>query len=529
MFSCLLQSCEDTTIYTSGFSLSSGDFLESEFLHDQKAYLRDMSSYLSNLSNPNSRPLSENLRATIRVMPAWGQYPWREFEVIPVEVTIRNSLKLLFLLPVHFGFSLAYLLTKYLQYLPYRRTKSICANQAKLSFFSPCLHLEEFIKPDFLGFWGEVKYLDPRLKSEATWFLIPYKSPGMSHRRIVRQILGVQDKSGFSIFPIASLFDLTLLSKAVIRVAKFHYYVGSLALRKLFNLTADDSIGFFDSKNLGVGITRVELNHYLIESTLTKFKPVNYALYLMEGQSWEIALRHHANRLNVNTIGVVHIPIRKQDSQILNHLIRQDEKVPLSIFEKILCPSQDCAGYLEGLGVLSSSLQLVEAQRFSHRQTTSQHSYSNSSKRLLYVADASSANSEYFQHQILEYLQNVGKEAFDVHIQSHPAGTPVLSSTFKSWSPKERGEWGLVIFGPETSAYLQPEFANSNLRIYKPRKVHFKISTVEAHKIPPIEDFALVLESIHSPFILGDRNSSMINRNSNFPEWKKVIHDVLQS
>jgi hypothetical protein len=529
MFSRLLQSCEDTTIYTSGFSLSSGVFLESEFLHDQKAYLRGMGSSLSNLSNPNTKPLSENLRATIRVMPAWGHYPWREFEDIPVEVTIRNSLKLLFLLPVYVGVSLAYLLTKYLQYLPYRRTKNICANQTKLSFFSPCVHLEEFVKPDILGFWGEVKYLDPRLKSDATWFLIPYKSPGMSHRSIARQISGVQDKSGFSIFPIASLFDLKLLSKALIRVTKFHYYVCSLALRKLFTLTAGDSIGVIDSKNLGVGIARVELNHYLIESTLSKFKPINYVLHLMEGQSWEIALRHHANRLKINTIGVVHTPIREQDSQILNHLIRQDGEVSLSNFEKILCPSQDSAAYLENLGVLSSALQLVEAQRFSHHPATSLHSYSNSSKRLLYVADASSVNSDYFQHQILGYLENVGTEAFDVHIQSHPAGTPVLSSTFKSWSPRSRGEWGLVIFGPETSAYLQPEFANSNLRVYKPRKIHSKISTVEAHKIPPIEDFALLLESIRSPFILGDKNISLINRDSNFPEWKKVIQDVLQS
>jgi hypothetical protein len=462
-------------------------------------------------------------------MPAWGVYPWRKFEDIPVEVTIKNSLKLLFLLPVHVGVSLAYLLTKYFQYLPYRRTKSICANRSKLSFFSPCVHLGEFVEPDNLGFWGEVKYLDPRLNAEATWFLIPYKPPGISHRNIASQISGVQDKSGFSVFPIASLFDLTLLAKACVRVTKFHCFVGSLALRKLLTSTVGDFIGFIDSKNVGVGIARVELNNYLIESTLSKFKPISYVFYLMEGQSWEIALRLHANRLNMNTFGVVHIPIRKQDSQILNHLIRQDGKVPLSNFEKILCPSKDSAAYLEDLGVLSSSLQLVEAQRFSYRSTASQHSYSKHSRKLLYVADASPVNSEYFQNQILGYLAKVGIEAFDVHIQSHPAGTLVLSSTFKSWSPRARGEWGLIVFGPETSAYLQPEFANSNLRIYKPPKVLSEISVVGAHKIPPIEDLALVLESILSPFFLGDRNTSLLNRNSNFPDWRKVIHDVLQS
>ena len=503
--------------------------MESEFLRDQKAYIRDMGKYLSSLSNPKMRLLSENLKATIRVMPEWGQYPWRKYEDLPFEFTIYNSFKLLLLLPLQVLFSLAYLLAKYFQYLPYRRTKAVGANQTRLSFFSPCVHLEEFVEPDVLGFWGEVKFLDPRLKSEATWFLIPYKAPGISHRKIARQISRVQINSDFSIFSIASLFDLTLLVKACTRVIKFQYYIGSLALRKLLSLTTVDSVGIIETENLGVGIARVELNHYLIESALSKFRPLQYVFHLMEGQSWEIALRHHANGLNLKTVGVIHTPIRRQDSQILNHLIHQDGELSLSSIEKILCPSQDGARYLEDLGVLSSSLQLVEAQRFSHRSTISEHSYSNSSRKLLYVADASSINSEYFQRQILGHLETVGGEAFDVHLQSHPAGTPILSSTFRSWSAKERGEWGLVIFGPETSAYLQPEFANSNVRIYRPRNFLSKTSTVEAHEIPLLEDFGFVLESILDPFILGEANGSLINRNFDFPEWRKVIHDVLQS
>jgi hypothetical protein len=488
-----------------------------------------MSAYLADLSNPKTKRLSENLKATIRVMPAWGHYPWRKFEDIPVEISIKDSLKLLSQLPIQVLLSLAYLLTKYLQYLPYRDTMAMGANHTELSFFSPCVHLDEFVEPGFLGFWGEVKHLDPRLKSKAKWFLIPYKAPGMSHRNIARQISEVQNRSEFSIFPIASLFDLRLLAKACIRVTKFHHYVGSLALRRLLVLKAGNSVGVINTKNLGVGIARVELNHYLIESTLSRFKPLKYIFHLLEGQSWEIALRHHANRLNIETIGVVHTPIRKEDSQILNYLIGNDGELSFSSVGKILCPSQDSVTYLEELGVSSSLLQLVEAQRFSQRSTNSGHNYSSASRKLLYVADANPINSEYFQHQILEHFENAGMEPFDVHIQSHPAGTPVLSSTFKSWLSSARGEWGLVIFGPETSAYLQPEFTNSNIRIYKPPYLIPTIYPVEAEKIPLIEDFALVSESILNPFILGERNSSLIYRNYNFPEWRKVIHDVLQS
>lgn len=528
MSSCFLQPCEDTTIFTSRFSLSSGVFLGSEFLHNQKAYIRDMSTYLANLSNPKTRLLSENLKSTIRVMPTWGHYPWRKFEDIPAEISIKDSLKLLSQLPIHVLLSLAYLLTKYFQYLPYRGTNAKCASQTKLSFFSPCVHLDEFVESDVLGFWGEVKQLDQRLKSEANWFLIPYKAPGMSHRNIARQISEVHNRSEFSIFPIASLFDLRLLAKACIRVTNFHHYVGSLALRRLLAFKAGNSVGVVDTKNLGVGIARVELNHYLIESTFSRFKSLKYIFHLLEGQSWEIALRLHANQLNIGTIGVVHTPIRKQDSQILNYLISNDGELSFSSVGKILCPSQDSVTYLEELGVSSSLLQLVEAQRFSDRSTNSEHSYSTASRKLLYVADANPINSEYFQHQILEHLENAGIEPFDVHIQSHPAGTPILSSTFKSWLSTARGEWGLVIFGPETSAYLQPEFANSNIGIYKPRYLIPTIYPDEAEKIPLIKDFTLVSESILNPYILGERNSSLIYRNYNFPEWRKVIHDVLQ-
>lgn len=528
MFSCLLLPCEDTTIITPSFSLSSGVFLKSEFLRDQKAYIRDLGKYLSSLSNPNTRQLSENLKATIRVMPEWGQYPWRKYEDLPIEFTIYDSLRLLLLLPFQFLFSLAYLVTKYLQYLPYRRTKAIGANQTRLGFFSPSLHLEEFIEQDILGFWGEVKFLDLRLKTEATWFLIPYKAPGVSHRRIARQISDLQIKSEFSILPIASLFDLPLLAKTFTRVIKFQHYVGSLALRKLFSLPTVDSVGIIKTENLGFGIARVELNHYLIESSLSKFRQLSYVFHLMEGQSWEMALRLHAKGLNLKTLGVIHVPIRSQDSQILNHLIHLDGELPLSSSEKILCLSQDNAKYLESLGILSSSLQLVEAQRFSHRFTISEHSYSSSSRKLLYVADVSSINSAYFQNQILEYWETFSGEAFDVYIQAHPAGTPILSSLFKSWTAKDCGEWGLVIFGPETSAYLQPEFTKSNVRIYLPRIDLSKTAPIDTNVIPIIEDFDSILESILNPFILGESGGSLIIRNFDFPYWRKVIHEVLQ-
>ncbi len=529
MFSYLLQPCEDTTIFTPGLSLASGVFLESEFFPDQEVYIQDMSNYLSNLINPKTRLLSENLKATIRVMPAWGRYPWRKYEDLPVEFTINNALKLLLLIPFQVLFSLTYLVTKYLQYLPYRRTKAFGANQTRLGFFSPSVHLEEFVDPDVLGFWGQVKFLDSRLKSEAIWFLIPYKPPGISHRRNARRISDLQVNSDFSIFPIASLFDLSLLAKTCIRVIKFKYYIGSLALRKLLSLPTVDSVGIIDRENLGSGVARVELNHYLIESALSKFRQLKYVLHLMEGQSWEIALRLHANRLNLKTLGVIHTPIRRQDSQILNHLIHQDGEPPFSNAQKILCPSQDSAKYLESLGVSSSSLQLVEAQRFAHRAAISQHTYSSGSRKLLYVADASPINSEHFQSQILGHLEAVGGGAFDVHLQPHPAGTPILSSTFKPWSAKECGEWGLVIFGPETSAYLQPEFANSNVRIFKPQNVLTKTPPIDAHEIPLMEDFASILESILNPFILGETIHYLINRNFDFPEWRRVIHEVLQS
>jgi hypothetical protein len=185
--------------------------------------------------------------------------------------------------------------------------------------------------------------------------------------------------------------------------------------------------------------------------------------------------------------------------------------------------------YLEDLGVSSSKLQLIEAQRFSHRATTSQHSYSSGSRNILYVADASAVNSYYFQHHILERLDTTGLENLEVHLQSHPGGTPILSNKIRSWVSGGYGEWGLVIFGPETSAYLQPEFAKSNVRILKARDLSPQVSMVGATEIPTIGDFALLLESILNPFVLGEKDDSLMHQNFEFPKWRKVIEDAFQS
>ena len=503
--------------------------MESESLRNQKAYIIAMSAILSNLINPNTMPISDDLKATIRAMPAWGQYPWRKYDDIPVEMTNKAAFKFLILLPTRFINSLAYLIVKYFQYLPYRATSAISTNQAKLSFFSPCIHLEEFVEPHVLGFWGEVKNLDPRLKAEAVWFLVPYKPPGISHAEVAKQISKIQSKSDFSIFALAALFDLKVLGRACFGMAKFHYYAGFCAFKSVLSSKRIKPMKVIDAKNLGVGIARVEVNRLLVKSALSKLKSVKYIFHLMEGQSWEIALTHHAQSLNKKTIGVIHTPLRRQDSQLLNYLICGEGADSLTGIRKILCSNIYSVKHLEKLGVSSSKLQLVEAQRFPLHTNISQHCYSSGSTKILYVADANSANSEYFQNQILKHLEKAGLESLDIYIQSHPAGSPVLSSAVKLWTPGVCGMWGLVVFGPETSSYLQPEFASSNVRILKPKNSIAHVSIFGAPEIPTIEDFALVSESILNPFVLGEKGSSLIYRNLEFSAWRKVIKDVLKS
>ena len=503
--------------------------MESEFLNDQRAYVNDLSALLSIMSNPRAGSVSISLKATIRAMPAWGKYPWRDLEIKSVKTTNLGALKFLCLIPIRILQSLAYLVAKYFHYLPYRKTKGISKNLTKLSFFSPGIHLEEFVNREVSGFWGDVKFLEPRLKSDANWFLIPYKPSGMSHKEVAKQIFNIQDKSSFSIFPIAALLNLVTLSKACSRVIKFHYHAGLCAFREIISLEKTELLWILDPNNLGTGIARVELNKCLIESTLSKFKPDKYVFHLMEGQSWEIALINQAKRVNKKTIGVIHTPLRKQDSQILNYLLHEDDEAFASKIEKILCPSEDSVKYLRNLGISSSRLLLVEAQRFSPHSTSSQHTYSSTSRKLLYVADASSTNSEFFQLQILKYLETVGTEDLDVHIQFHPSGIPAVSNLIKSWNSKDSGVWGLVVFGPETSAYLQPEFANSNIRIFNPKFVEFKVPTEKTPGVPLIEDLSQVLKSMLNPFVLGDRTNSLIYRNPNFLQWRKVIHEIFES
>jgi hypothetical protein len=248
----------------------------------------------------------------------------------------------------------------------------------------------------------------------------------------------------------------------------------------------------------------------------------------MEGQSWEIALVDEADKFGNQTIGVMHTPLRKSDSQILNYLLHQNNEVFVQKIGRILCPSEGCISSMQALGIPSSCLQLVEAQRFSSPAIRSRHAYSQDSKRLLYVADASSINSRFFQLQILKILDNDGFGELEFFIQEHPSGTPIISNLFKSWDSKKSGSWGLIIFGPETSAYLQPEFEDSSGRILAPVSIDIKYPVTRDASIPLFEDLSQILESILEPHVIGVGGHSFVHRNPDFPRWREVISEIFE-
>jgi hypothetical protein len=281
--------------------------------------------------------------------------------------------------------------------------------------------------------------------------------------------------------------------------------------------------------DLGFSIARAELNKCLIEKTLNCNPGIQFLFHLMEGQSWEIALVDHASKLNKKTIGVIHLPFRQQDTQILNYFLC-DGPIPIATkMFKILCVSENCYSSLKLLGCSDSQVELVEAQRFMPVTSLGQHSYSSKSKSVLYVADANLANLDAFYQLTRTFLAKEVLSDYDFFVQFHPAAVPKTLSFLRPWDSKKNGIWGLVIFGPETSTYLQPQFAESNVRFLSLNHSHTRILNNGQPLIPAISSYDEIRESIQNPVVPNQNGKLMIDTNPRFVNWRKVINEILES
>jgi hypothetical protein len=486
--------------------------------------LSEMIELLDGYAQFNSSKGSEQ-RKLVRSMNFWGEYPWKGFDFSIKKKSFIVKSFLILSLPAHLVDAIFYLISRHVLHLCYKNINSVKVPDGQVAFFSPSTNLDEFLSRSTTGFWGDLKYLDPRLKIQSAWFLIPNKPPGISHLEFSRTLRRISKESSFSLFPLAQYFSIEVLTRAIRDVFSFHVLVLRLLIRFFPYDHGDAVLEIFNRNNVGRGIAATALNKSLAAAVLTKFPQLRSVIYLMEGQPWEISLLLETHARDIPVISVLHTPIRKLDTQILNYFITQRGEHPASYIHKVLTPGLDSALQLKHLGLKDEQLGIVEAQRFIPFVSRARQTYSSKSRDVLFVADANFENTIAFIEMITK-LDSNWREEFSVYLQLHPSSSHYKSGDFHIWEPKHSKAWGIIIFGPETSAFLQDEFSEANIALFDGRSEFSLSPNSFSLNIPKIQGGSQISELIRNPSMLNVSNTHLLLKDSSFKAWREEIDEI---
>jgi hypothetical protein len=488
----------------------------------RKEYLACLNETLENLFShfPTKTSSTQDFYASVRAMSNWGRYPWRKFEVDKKVVTFRVVAPHLFLLPFYIFESIIYLTIKYFQYRPYKQFRRTLKMNKEIAFYSPSHHLKEFTDSSVNGFWGEVKYLSEEITDEGLWCLVPYKGPNTSHAQLAAEIKKIQVSSRVAVFPLASLLNLKLLGSAITSIIRAHL----ILLKMLFELTKSGDCLIEDSliqrNTFGRYFAQTELNRHLIDTQLNLMKKLRHSVALMEGQSWEISLLINAKKRDIGCHSVIHTPLRENDSQVLNYFLNF-RNVPLHFYlSSVLCPGESSIHKLVSLGMDQNKILLVEAQRFTQKNTLNKHKFDPRSNRILYVADANDDNTQFFFHELSNFQDNSNFEFF---IQPHPTTKIDEARQSMVWSSSHFQSWCLVIFGPETSAFLQFEFSESN-SYFLNKEESIKMQS----PLRCISSLSQISSARNLPNALASNFKNVVNQDNEFPLWGAMVNELLK-
>jgi hypothetical protein len=247
----------------------------------------------------------------------------------------------------------------------------------------------------------------------------------------------------------------------------------------------------------------------------------------MEGQSWEIILNDLSIKSNFGCWGVIHTPLRGEDSQILNYLLAINGKNFAEQMRGICCPGELSLDYLQELGLTKKQLRLIEAQRFSHYGDSQKFTYSKSSKKILYVADANLETTKLFAGFATGQIAMEGDSDLQFFIQPHPSQVHLDFGMLQKLDDVDSREFGIIIFGPETSSFLQSEFGESNIRIFSPLSASSYSPLGVEWKIPRIDAIESVGDQIESLFRLSVNANSIAIKDTSFKKWRMLIDELL--
>lgn len=463
-----------------------------------------------------------NLIHLIRILPAWGRYPWRSLdlsnETRQDSDKHRSGFKNLIRLLSVFGISTGYLLAKYLAYTPYKRFKPHFDKTAQIAWISPSTHLPEFESSNYLGFWGGIKWSGEQRVETSIWVQLPYRNLQQSHRMTATKIYGINRNTKFTIIPLAHLFTFRILMKSIKWTVVLHFYLARKLYSRNFHASAED-LAVFISESFGAPISRSILNDLLLEQFFRSFKHIRCSIFLLEGQSWELSAIRHARKSGSQVIGNLHVPLRNTDTQILNHFIFDIPNSEDYCLDQILCSDVESYEDLKMLASASTQIRIVEAQRFIMPQSliSKRHWHDPKSHKILYVADSNIHRTITF----INWVESLESSHLDFYIQSHPASPLLPIGAPLKMAPLESHGYSLILFGKETSAFLQAEFSESNIAFFDPDNDKDRKKSISV--VGTQSDLNFLLDNEKR----SNRNfQSLFNLDPEFTKWKEVLSEI---
>lgn len=486
----------------------------------RKTFLQSMQTSLKALAFKNKSNKFDQTTHLIRILPTWGRFPWIDLNLnLDTEVKTSKS-KLLYRIVSSFIITVIYFIRKYFSYLPYRTVKPQGATESHVAWFSPSIHLDEFLAEDIVGFWGKAKSLDLGVKRNSIWYQIPFRSPKESHRQISKQMKFINETTDYRLLPIARFCTVITVLKSTVRSFQLHK-------RIYFNWNSDNlhkikpEISRLILDDLGFPIGRTVLNDSLLDAAIRHKSIIKAGLTLLEGQPWEVSLTNYLARSGGKVIGNVHIPLRERDTQILNHFLNDDILFQSYPLNEILCSDLGTEKQLLRIKNPETKITLVEAQRFFDiaNNISNLLVHNSNSNQILYVEDSNFENTLLFKSLINEF----SSKPYRFFIKTHPASPRELKHDFASLSEAEYPEFALVIFGADTSSYLQSSYRKSNVALLTRKRG--PVSATSCH-LPQIESTQDLLKAIHSPFIMESSGNTGLLQDAEFKQWRRVLNEL---
>lgn len=485
----------------------------------RNAYIKNKESLLNRILLPINGANDEKLRHLVRIMPTWGNFPWQPLAEKESNFDHPNKSEARW--RIYYKFiraiikSTSYLIYKYFQYFPYKRhPKQIMSTEVESAWLSPSTNLKEFFSEKHTGFWGKIKWLESVAIRNSVWVFVPYKNHGTSHFATSRLIRKINLETNFAVIPLAQFFNFRVLLSSI----RENYILQKHLFRNLIIVYPKTEIDIRRiSEVMGVPISRSVLNDNLLRFFFASSFTLRRCIFLLEGQPWELSTLKYAHAVKCKTFGNLHVPLRALDTQILNHVIGTNVR-DYSI-DQILCSDVNSYDDLKELVGEKACVRIVEAQRFIEPNISTMQvlTHDAASRNVLYIADADIDRTRTFSklpRKLLDLNLNF-------YFRPHPSNMYAPEEGFVEASNLEPQEFLLVVFGRDTSAYLLPQFQESNVAVFAP-----DMPTYAGSKLPVIRNADDLISAInHVP---SGKSSSWltINRDQSLKKWSAVLNEV---